>query len=137
MNHDLFASETVVGRESIGPCAFVLRGFTLPHVDLLLPGLAAIEQRAPFRHLLTPGGLTMPVVSTNCGHLGWTSDRRGYRYTETDPATGHPWPEMPPVFRELARDAAAAAGFDAFASRCLPAQPLSSRRPSFLAPGQG
>ena len=109
----------------------MLRGLALPHVDLLLPALAAIEQRAPFRHLLTPGGFTMSVASTNCGQLGWSSDRCGYRYTETDPATGHPWPEMPPVFRELARDAAAAAGFAAFApdacllNRYLPGARLS------------
>jgi alkylated DNA repair protein (DNA oxidative demethylase) len=35
---------------------------------------------------VTPGGFTMSVALTNCGALGWTSDRRGYRYSATDPA---------------------------------------------------
>ena len=131
MNHELSAAETEGRRETIGPYAVVLNGFALPHVEMLLPALAAIEQRAPFRHLLTPGGFTMSVATTNCGQLGWTSDRRGYRYTDTDPASGHPWPEMPPLFRDLARDAAAAAGFNAFVpdacllNRYLPGARLS------------
>jgi DNA oxidative demethylase len=38
----------------------------------------------------------MTVRMTNCGPLGWVSDReRGYRYQETHPVTGAPWPAMP------------------------------------------
>jgi alkylated DNA repair protein (DNA oxidative demethylase) len=62
----------------------------------------------------TPGGFTMSVALTNCGALGWTSDRRGYRYAASDPVSGAPWPAMPESFRRLARDAAAAAGFPGF-----------------------
>jgi len=64
--------------------------------------------------MVTPGGFTMSVALTNCGALGWTTDRRGYRYTRTDPDTGRPWPAMPAAFAELACDAAAAAGFPHF-----------------------
>jgi alkylated DNA repair protein (DNA oxidative demethylase) len=62
----------------------------------------------------------MSAAMTNCGPLGWTSDRAGYRYSAVDPATGRPWPPMPPAFAALAREAAAAAGFAAFApDACL------------------
>jgi alkylated DNA repair protein (DNA oxidative demethylase) len=33
---------------------------------------------------------------TNCGSLGWVTDKeRGYRYQNTHPLTGNPWPAMP------------------------------------------
>jgi alkylated DNA repair protein (DNA oxidative demethylase) len=108
------------GKEAIGPGAFVLRGFALPFVDDLLPALNEVEQRAAFRHLVTPGGLTMSVAMTNCGRLGWISDRRGYRYGELDPETGRPWPPMPAVLERLAKAAAAEAGYEGFApDACL------------------
>lgn len=106
--------------QQLGPQAWVLRGFALPRVPALLDGLAAVLAQAPFRHMVTPGGLAMSVALSNCGALGWTSGRRGYRYTATDPATQHPWPALPAAFARLARDAAAQAGFDAFApDACL------------------
>jgi alkylated DNA repair protein (DNA oxidative demethylase) len=117
MTLDLFDDpprETRGAREALGPGAFVLPGFALPFVDELLPAIDALQQRAPFRHLVTPGGFTMSVALTNCGALGWTSDRRGYRYSPTDPDTGQPWPAMSDAFQCLAREAAATAGFDGF-----------------------
>lgn len=115
MTLDLFSdAELPRGNEAIGPGAFVLRGFALPFVADLLPALHEVEQRAAFRHLVTPGGLTMSVAMTNCGRLGWISDRRGYRYAELDPETGRPWPPMPAVFERLAQASAAEAGFEGF-----------------------
>jgi len=32
---------------------------------------------------------------TNCGSLGWLSDRSGYRYSTIHPDTAAPWPEIP------------------------------------------
>jgi alkylated DNA repair protein (DNA oxidative demethylase) len=101
-------------REAIGGHAFVLRGFARSCVPDLLLAIAAIERVAPFRQMVTPGGLTMSVGLTNCGQLGWTTDRRGYRYSAVDPQTGQPWPPMPELFLRLARDAAQTAGFDGF-----------------------
>jgi alkylated DNA repair protein (DNA oxidative demethylase) len=70
--------------------------------------------------MITPGGHRMSVAMTNCGHLGWVTDRRGYRYDANDPEAQKPWPAMPPSFRELARQAAARAGFGAFSpDACL------------------
>jgi len=105
----------VLGRE-----ARVLRGFALPWVDRLLAALAEVERAAPPRHMVTPGGLAMSVANTNCGALGWVSDRRGYRYSATDPLSGLPWPAMPAAFAELALAAAAATGFAGYApDACL------------------
>jgi len=73
-----------------------------------------VTAHAPFRHLFTPGGLRMSVAMSNCGALGWVSDRRGYRYDAIDPASGQPWPRMPEVFLKLAGSAAALAGFGGF-----------------------
>lgn len=61
--------------------------------------------------MVTPGGYTMSVAMTNCGRLGWVSDRTGYRYTPVDPDTGAPWPAMPDAFLNIAVHAAAEAGF--------------------------
>jgi alkylated DNA repair protein (DNA oxidative demethylase) len=61
--------------------------------------------------LETPGGYTMSVAMTNCGRVGWVSDRKGYRYDALDPDTGLPWPELPGAFQDLASRAAEAAGF--------------------------
>ena len=41
-------------------------------------------------------GAPMSVRMTNCGALGWVSDKeRGYRYEPRHPKTGDPWPAMP------------------------------------------
>ena len=62
----------------------------------------------------------MSVAMTNCGSVGWVTDRSGYRYDAIDPQSGKPWPAMPAVFRTLAEQAARDAGFDAFApDACL------------------
>lgn len=100
--------------DRLGPRAFVLRGLALPYVPDLLAAVDSIQAAAPFRHMVTPGGLRMSVALTNCGALGWTTDRRGYRYTAQDPETGLDWPAMPGIFLRLAREAATQAGFADF-----------------------
>ncbi|WP_439878565.1 DNA oxidative demethylase AlkB [Pseudomonas prosekii] len=114
---DLFADDEpqqTPRREQIGEQSYVLRGFALPLLDRLLPALEAVLSAAPFRQMVTPGGFTMSVALSSCGALGWTTDRRGYRYTRHDPQTGQPWPAMPPAFFELAQAAAQEAGFADF-----------------------
>ena len=101
-------------REPLAPGAMVLRGFAKPRAMALLAAVAQVETAAPFRHLVTPGGLRMSVAMTNCGNVGWVSDRHGYRYDAVDPESGRPWPPMPAVLAELAADAAQAAGYPAF-----------------------
>jgi alkylated DNA repair protein (DNA oxidative demethylase) len=121
MTADLFDSlQPAGGREALGAASCVLRGFALPRAPAVLDAVEELVRRAPFRHMVTPGGFRMSVALTNCGALGWTSDRRGYRYAPTDPETGRPWPPIPAVFLELALEAAAQAGFPGFApDACL------------------
>jgi alkylated DNA repair protein (DNA oxidative demethylase) len=64
--------------------------------------------------MVTPGGFRMSVAMTNCGAVGWVTDRSGYRYSPVDPESGSPWPAMPGPFRRLAHDAAAQARFGTF-----------------------
>ena len=100
--------------QPLAPGAVLLRRFARSQDEALLAGVAQVIAQAPLRHLVTPGGFRMSVAMTNCGALGWVSDRSGYRYDAKDPETGRPWPAMPPVFLELAATAARAAGFAGF-----------------------
>jgi alkylated DNA repair protein (DNA oxidative demethylase) len=113
---DLFesVSDLRASRESIAEGAVLLRALAMPVEADLIADLCDIAQRAPFRHMVTPGGHQMSVAMTNCGALGWVTDRTGYRYDANDPETGQPWPEMPRSFRELAGKAADDAGFRGF-----------------------
>jgi alkylated DNA repair protein (DNA oxidative demethylase) len=112
--------ETVVGEKRIGPGTALLRGFAFRHEGDLLDTLRGVTEESPFRHMMTPGGFRMSVAMTNCGDLGWATDRTGYRYDPIDPQTAKPWPRMPRCFFELATSAAAQAGFGAFApDSCL------------------
>jgi alkylated DNA repair protein (DNA oxidative demethylase) len=89
----------------------LLHSFAAAEAPVLVEEAGRIAQAAPFRQMVTPGGYTMSVAMTNCGRIGWVSDRGGYRYDPLDPATGAPWPQMPAAFLKLAVTAAAAAGF--------------------------
>ena len=101
-------------QEPLGPGAVVLRGFAASDDRALLAALEDVVARAPFRHMVTPGGFRMSVAMTNCGLLGWVTDRTGYRYDTIDPVSGRHWPSMPDCFLSLATSAAAEAGFRQF-----------------------
>lgn len=88
-----------------------LAGFALPLERGLLTAIEEITAAAPFRHMLTPGGQRMSAAMTNCGAVGWVTDRKGYRYDPIDPETGRHWPPLPQPFAQLAERAAARAGF--------------------------
>lgn len=106
--------------EPLADGAVVLRGAARAHAEALLADVQAIVALAPWRHMVTPGGLKMSVAMTNCGACGWVSDARGYRYDAVDPLSGQAWPGMPASFRQLAAGAAAQAGFAGFApDACL------------------
>lgn len=105
---------------TLQPGAVLLGGFAAPDADALLAVVRRIEATAPFRNMVTPGGWPMSVAMTNCGSVGWTTDRTGYRYAPLDPASGDPWPPMPDLFRSLAASAAEVAGYPAFSpDSCL------------------
>lgn len=60
---------------------------------------AAVHEVVAAAPLFTPrmpkSGRPMSVRMSNCGPLGWLTDERGYRYQETHPDTGRPWPPIP------------------------------------------
>jgi alkylated DNA repair protein (DNA oxidative demethylase) len=64
--------------------------------------------------MVTPGGWRMSAALTNCGAVGWISDRTGYRYDAIDPDTAERWPAMPELFLDLARRSASRVGFENF-----------------------
>jgi alkylated DNA repair protein (DNA oxidative demethylase) len=99
-------------RVRLGEGITLLRRFA--DTTRLLPLIEQVTARAPFRHLVTPGGQTMSVAMTNCGPVGWVSDRSGYRYSSRDPMTDQDWPAMPAEFMRVALDAASACGFPDF-----------------------
>lgn len=112
---DLFDDlPAAVSRETLAPGAVWLHAFARENSAALLHAIETVTAQAPFRHLVTPGGFTMSVAMTNCGALGWVSDRSGYRYDPLDPFSGRPWPAMPAPLMALAERAAAQAGFDGF-----------------------
>src|SRR5512134_2608861 len=114
MTRELFANaEAQV--EEICPGAVLLHGFALEAAPALLAGVQEVIAQAPLRRMFTPGGLQMSVAMTNCGSLGWVSDRTGYRYAPLDPQSQRPWPAMPETFAHLAAEAATQGGFEGFA----------------------
>ncbi len=116
MTADLFAAIPDVrpSQEEMADGALLLRAFAKPFEANLIAALREIVEQAPFRHMQTPGGHQMSVAMTNCGDVGWVTDRSGYRYDGLDPQSGKSWPATPASFRELAAQAAARAGFDGF-----------------------
>lgn len=68
----------------------------------LLQEIADILETAPFfRPTMPRWGTPFSVLMSNCGPLGWVSDKSGYRYQTTHPVTGQPWPDMPQMLLDL------------------------------------
>lgn len=84
----------------------------------LLDALRAVMEEAPlFTPTMPRSGKPMSVRMTNCGSLGWVTDKeRGYRYQPTHPVTGKPWPAMPKPLLDLWREVA---GYPADPEACL------------------
>lgn len=95
-------------KEATGEAPAPLPGFRL------WPGLLDVSEQtallaevrrgleaAPLYRPVTPGGRPFSVRMSNFGALGWVSDRAGYRYQPTHPATGAPWPAIPPRLLSL------------------------------------
>jgi alkylated DNA repair protein (DNA oxidative demethylase) len=68
----------------------------------LVAELRPILERAPLYSPAMPrSGSPYSVRMSNCGPLGWLSDRTGYRYSPTHPVTGEPWPAIPTLVLDL------------------------------------
>lgn len=71
--------------------------------EALVDEIRAVVAAAPLYVPTMPRtGKPMSVRMTNCGELGWVTDReRGYRYQPTHPVTGQPWPAIPPRLLDI------------------------------------
>ncbi|MEO1142773.1 MAG: alpha-ketoglutarate-dependent dioxygenase AlkB [Pseudomonadota bacterium] len=69
----------------------------------LLQSIRDIVSKSPlFVPRMPRTGKPMSVKMTNCGSLGWVTDKdNGYRYQATHPETGNAWPEMPEPLLQL------------------------------------
>jgi alkylated DNA repair protein (DNA oxidative demethylase) len=76
--------------------------------ETLIEDIRTIVQAAPLYVPVMPRtGKEMSVRMTNCGSLGWVTDKeRGYRYQSTHPVTGEPWPPIPDALLRLWREIA-------------------------------
>ncbi|MBA4796849.1 MAG: alpha-ketoglutarate-dependent dioxygenase AlkB [Rhizobiales bacterium] len=77
-----------------------------PEQEGLVEIIRQVVAEAPLYVPVMPGsGRPMSVRMTNCGPLGWVTDKeRGYRYQATHPVTGLAWPAIPQVLLDLWRD---------------------------------
>lgn len=72
--------------------------------ERLVEILRACVAEAPlFTPVMPKTGREFSVRMTNLGPLGWVSDRAGYRYQATHPATGEPWPLIPDQVMDIWR----------------------------------
>ncbi|WP_421789529.1 alpha-ketoglutarate-dependent dioxygenase AlkB [Hyphobacterium sp.] len=69
----------------------------------LIDAVIRAAQIAPFFKPRMPRtGQPLSVDMTNFGPLGWVTDKeKGYRYEETHPETGAPWPDPPALLTQL------------------------------------
>ncbi len=86
--------------------------------EALVGIIRTIVAEAPLYVPVMPGtGKPMSVRMTNCGSLGWVTDKeRGYRYQPMHPATGRPWPAIPSELLDIWHDVS---GYDKPPEACL------------------
>ena len=86
--------------------------------EALLEEVREVVRQAPLYVPAMPRtGKEMSVRMTNCGVLGWVTDKeRGYRYQPTHPATGRPWPPIPDRLLRLWREVS---GYEHEPEACL------------------
>ena len=81
----------------VAPGVVLWRGWLTPagQAALLADVMARLDQAPLYRPVMPGSGKAFSVEESNFGPLGWVSDRTGYRYQATHPATGQPWPDLP------------------------------------------
>lgn len=83
----------------------------------VLKAISKIIADAPlFQPTLPRWGTPFSVKMSNCGPLGWVSDKSGYRYQANHPDTGKPWPQMPKALLDIWMEFA---GYDHPPEACL------------------
>ena len=86
--------------------------------EALVAAIRQIVAEAPlFVPRMPKTGKPMSVRMTNCGSLGWVTDKEnGYRYQATHPETGRPWPAIPDALLVLWNEVS---GFEKPPEACL------------------
>lgn len=81
----------------LGPGLFLHSGYFDRRAQTALRDtIRKVVDAAPlFQPTMPKSGKPLSVRMSNCGALGWVADKSGYRYQDTHPVTGTPWPEMP------------------------------------------
>jgi alkylated DNA repair protein (DNA oxidative demethylase) len=101
--------ETEPTYEEVCPGAVLMRGLALPQDREFLDAVDSITAAAPLHHAVTPTGLPMSVMVTDCG-----DSIALVRRWQADAEPKRQWPPMPAVLREFAVRAAVRAGFPKF-----------------------
>lgn len=104
------------------PAGILLKPGFLDHSGQarLIAEVEGLAAEAPFAKARTPMGGQTSAAMTNCGTVGWWSDAHGYRYQDTCPGTGRPWPAMPRLFQDVVSNAVAGSPWPDFApDACL------------------
>jgi len=86
--------------------------------EVLVAAIRQVVVEAPlFVPRMPRTGKPMSVRMTNCGSLGWVTDKdNGYRYQPVHPETGRPWPAIPAALLALWEEVS---GFDKPPEACL------------------
>ena len=83
----------------------------------LLEAARDVVKAAPlFTPVMPRTGKPFSVRMSNCGPLGWVSDKSGYRYQPDHPVTRKPWPPIPAMLLEAWAELA---GYPAEPEACL------------------
>lgn len=92
--------------------------FDRPAQESLVAAIRQVVAEAPlFVPRMPKTGKPMSVRMTNCGSLGWVTDKDGgYRYQPAHPETGRPWPAIPEALLVLWN---AVSGFEKPPEACL------------------
>jgi DNA oxidative demethylase len=101
--------ETEPTYEEVCSGAVLMRGLALPQDREFLNAVDSITAAAPLHHAVTPTGLPMSVMVTDCG-----DSIALVRRWQADAEPKRQWPPMPAVLREFAVRAAVRAGFPKF-----------------------
>lgn len=74
--------------------------------ETLLASIREIVRQSPlFVPVMPRTGKAMSVRMTNCGTLGWMTDKaRGYRYEDRHPVTKEVWPPIPDQLLDIWRE---------------------------------
>ena len=92
--------------------------FDRPAQEALVAAIRQVVAEAPlFVPRMPRTGKPMSVRMTNCGPLGWVTDKAGgYRYQPAHPETGRPWPAIPDALLALWNEVS---GFEKPPEACL------------------